>query len=302
MARSVITGAFGYTGRYIASRLLDAGEEVTTLTSRSIKTSPFGDRVPAAPLDFSRPERLAQHLRGAAALYNTYWVRFAHGSATYDTAVQNTRVLIRAAQEAGVGRFVHVSITNPSVDSDLPYFRGKALLEEALRASTLSWAIVRPTVIFGCQDILINNIAWLLRRLPVFGLFGNGAYQVQPVFVEDFAGIAIQVAKQRENVTVDAVGPEVFTYADMVRLIRETIGSRSRLVNLPPKVALWVGRLIGRAVGDVVITADEIKGLMSGLLVSHSPPTGTTPLSNWLADHANTIGKTYASELKRHYR
>lgn len=299
---NVVTGAFGYTGRYITRRLLEMGDQVATLTSQPLEQSPFGRRVRARPLAFDRPEALADSLRGATTLYNTYWVRFCFGRVTFQAAVENTRTLIRAAEAAGVERLVQVSITKPSKDSPLPYFRGKALLEEAVRESSLSYAIVRPTVIFGPRDVLINNIAWLLRRLPIFGVFGDGGYPLQPVFIEDFADIAVQAGRRSDNCVVDAVGPEVFTYAGLVRLIRDTIGSRARVIRVPPAVALAVGRLVGLAVGDVVVTRDEIVGLTSGLLVSDDPPTGATPLSKWLQGNADAVGRTYASELQRHYR
>jgi len=297
----IVTGAFGYTGRYITRRLLGMGRQVATLTNRPPALSPFGRRVPARPFSFDHTKVLIDHLRGATTLYNTYWVRFPHHRVTFQTAVENTRALIRAAEQAGVERIVQVSITKPSTGSSLPYSRGKALLEEAVRSSELSYAIVRPTVIFGPEDILINNIAWLLRRLPIFGVFGDGQYLLQPVFVEDFADLVVKVGQQSSDIVVDAVGPEIYTYIEMVRLIRDTIGSRAKIIRVPPGLALLAGRLIGLAVGDVVITRDEIEGLTSGLLVSDNPPSGKTPLSRWLQRHAETVGTAYASELQRHY-
>ncbi|MCP4247897.1 MAG: NAD(P)H-binding protein [bacterium] len=299
--RHVVTGAFGYSGRYLTKRLLAAGHEVATLTGRSAADNPFGPQVAVLPWSFDRPELLEANLRGTEVLYNTYWVRFCHGATTFDTAVANTRILIAAAQAAGVRRIVHVSITNPSLDSDLPYFRGKARLEQAVIESGLSHAIVRPAVIFGVEDILINNIAWLLRRLPVFGLFGDGRYPIQPIYVEDFAELLVQAGRERRNTVIDAVGPEVFSYADLVGLIGRTVGSRARIIRVPPALGLAIGTVLGWVVGDVVVTGDEIRGLMDGLLVSHDPPTGSTALSDWLARNAETVGMRYASELRRHY-
>jgi len=298
----VVTGAFGYTGRYITSRLLQRGCRVRTLTGHPDRPHPFGDQVQAVPFNFEAPEKLAASLRGAAALYNTYWVRFERGSVTFDLAVANTRTLIRAATEAGVPRFVHISVTSPSEDSPLPYFRGKAIVERALIESGLSHAILRPTLLFGGEDILINNIAWMLRRLPVFGVFGSGQYRVQPVFVGDVATLAVQQARRRENVVLDAVGPENYAFEDLVRLIRSHVGSRARIAHLPPGPALAPSRVIGWLLRDVVITRDEIGGLMANLLVSRQPPTCPTRFSEWLREHAGELGIRYASELKRHYR
>jgi NADH dehydrogenase len=195
----VVTGAFGYTGKYITRRLLAKGVRVKTLTGHPDRENSFGDQVTVAPFNFDDPVALAESLRGATTLYNTYWVRFEHGDATFAKAVENTKTLIAAAGEAGVSRIVHVSITNPSPDSALPYFKGKALLEEAIIQSGLSYAIIRPTVIFGLEDILVNNIAWILRRFPVFAVPGGGGYRLQPIYVEDMADIAVSAGGRQRT-------------------------------------------------------------------------------------------------------
>lgn len=298
----VVTGAFGYTGKYITRRLLSLGKRVRTLTGHPNRHNPFGDQVGVAQLDFENPSELAASLRGASTLYNTYWVRFAHGGTSFEKAVANTRVLFRAAEQAGVRRIVHVSITNPSPDSPLPYFRGKGLLEKALVDSGLSCAIVRPTVIFGTEDILINNIACLLRRLPFFAVPGTGDYRLQPVFVEDVAEIAVNAGSREDNCIIDAVGPEVFTFDELVRLIADKIQRGTPIIHVRPRLAGFMCRLLGYVVGDVILTEDELKGLMANLLVSEGPPTGRTRLSEWLERNAATIGVEYASEMERHYR
>ncbi len=298
----VVTGAFGYTGRYVARRLLDRGKRVLTLTGHPGRENPFGERVRTAPFNFDRPEALRDSLRGARVLFNTYWVRFPYGRTTYDLAVDNTRTLIRAAEEAGVRRIVHISIANASAESPFPYFRGKGILEEAVRSSEMSYAILRPTVIFGAEGILINNIAWLLRRFPIFAVPGSGDYRLQPVYVEDVADMAVRAAESDANVVFDAVGPEIYSYNDLVGLIARVVGSRARLVHLPPGLVLAMAGVIGALVRDVVLTREEIDGLMAGLLVSREPPAGTTRLSEWLAQHADSVGVRYASELRRHYR
>ena len=299
---SVVTGAFSYTGKYITQRLLSMGKRVRTLTGRSSYENPFGCQVETFPFNFDNPSQLTKSLSGATTLYNTYWVRFSHGQVTFDKAVENTQTLIKAAEEAGVPRIVHISITNPSEGSPLPYFRGKALLEKTITHSKLSHAIVRPTVIFGTEGILINNIAWLLRRFPIFAIFGSGDYRIQPVFVEDVAEIAVNVACKADNIVVDAVGPEIFTFYELVRLIADSIHSKARIVRVRPGVALFLARLIGYGVKDVVITKDEIEGLMSNLLVSEGHPTAQTHFSEWLGHNANNIGIKYISGLRRSYR
>jgi len=295
----IVTGAFGYTGKYITARLLKEGARVRTLTNSLNRANPFGGAVEAQPFNFDAPEKLVESLRGATVLYNNYWVRFNYKDFDHSKAVQNTLTLIAAAKQAGVERVVHISITNPSEDSDLAYFAGKARLERALMESGLSYAILRPTVIFGREDVLINNIAWTLRRLPVFGIFGDGNYRLQPIYVDDLAALVVTQGKSRENCIIDAIGPETFTYRELVRTIADLIGVRRWIVSVPPWFGYAVGSLISRMQGDVFITREEIEGLMRGLLYVDAPPAGQTKLTDWARDHAETLGVKYASELAR---
>lgn len=294
-----VTGAFGYSGRYIAHRLLTAGHRVITLTNRRPVADPFGGRVPSVPLCFDRPDDLAASLRGVSVLYNTYWVRFNHRWFTHTQAVRNTLALFAAARAAGVQRIVHLSVTNPSADSPLEYFRGKARLETALEQSGPPYAILRPAILFGEGDILINNIAWMLRRFPVFGVFGDGEYRLQPIHVDDLARLALEHGARRDNVTVNAIGPETFTFRELVGTIGRIIGYPRPVVAVPPSVAYAVGVAIGALRGDVLITRDEIRGLMAGLLYVEGPRAGSTSLTSWAELHRGTLGYRYASELAR---
>ena len=299
---SVVTGAFGYTGKYIAQRLLGEGVSVRSLTRNPQSFSPFGGQVERHPLNFDDSRQLVKSLEGADTLYNTFWIRFSRGSVNHDIAVQNSRNLVDAAVEAGVRRIVHISITGASADSSLPYFRGKGQVEEYIRKSGLSYSIIRPTVIFGVEDILINNIAWFLRRFPVFPVAGRGDYAIQPIFVDDVAHLAVDSSSSDGNVTLDAVGPETFTFKELVRQIRRTTGGRAVVVSMPPPVVLTSAVIIGLALRDVVLTREEIDGLMSGHLVSQGPPTAFTRITDWMHTHRDTLGRRYASELARHYR
>jgi NADH dehydrogenase len=211
-------------------------------------------------------------------------------------------MLFGAARDAGVKKIVHISVSNPAEDSHLDYYAGKARAERALRESGVGWAIVRPTLVFGQGDILINNIAWLLRRLPIFGIPGRGDYRLQPVAGEDVAVIATWAAEQVDNVTVDAAGPDIIYYSEMVESIAIAVGRHPRFVYLSPRNSVRAARLIGRFVNDVTLNEPELEGLMEELLVSHERPRGTRRLDNWLLSNADVVGKTYASELDRHWR
>lgn len=295
----VVTGAFGYSGKYIAGRLLEAGRRVRTLTNSLYRRNPFGDQIEVRPFEFADRSRLVASLQGATVLYNTYWVRFNHANFTHATAVKNTRALFEAAREAGVRRVIHVSITNPSEDSQLEYFRGKAQLERALIESGLSHAILRPAVLFGKEDVLINNIAWALRKFMVFPIFGDGQYRLQPIYVDDLAKLAVEQGEKSDNCIIAAVGPETFTYRELVQTIGEIIGKRRLVVRVPPWMGYLAGLMIGRLMGDVMITRQEIKGLMADLLFVDAPPAGETSLTQWAKEHADRLGVRYASELAR---
>jgi len=295
----VVTGAFGYSGKYIAARLLARGHRVRTLTNSIKRANPFGERVEAFPYNFDCPDELAASLRGAKVLYNTYWVRFNYKFFKHESAIHNTEVLLKAVREAKVERVVHISVTNPNEDSPLEYFSGKARLEGLIREFAPSYAILRPAIIFGKEDILINNIAWTLRHLPVFGLFGNGNYRLQPIYVDDLAALAVEQGKRKQNVIMDAIGPETFTFRELVKAIAKAIGVQRLILSMPPVLAYAFGRFFGLLKNDVMITWPEVRGLMSDLLYTDAKPSGKTRFSEWLAANRDGLGRHYASELAR---
>ena len=295
-----VTGAFSYSGKYITKRLLERGEEVITLTGHPNRPDPFSGKVKAYPLDFDETG-MTRSLQGVDVLVNTYWVRFDKGENTQPRAVENTSKIINAARAAGIKRVVHISITNPSANSHLPYFWGKAANEKAVMESGMSYAILRPTVLVGGEDILINNIAFLLRRFPFFVLPGDGSYKLQPVYVDDLAELAVEGVYCEENRVIDAVGPDIFTFREMVELIGEKIGAKRPLMSVPPRLALLAAQFLSILVNDVILTPEEVDGLIAGLLVSKESPRGKTHLRDWLEANKEKVGVKYASELKKHY-
>ncbi len=296
----VVTGAFSYSGAAIARALQGVGRRVRTMTghpARAHRDTPFEVR----PLDFDDQLGLAASLSGATTLYNTYWVRFAHGTVDHEIAVSNSRALFQAARQAGVQRIVHVGITHPSISSPLPYFRGKALVERALAESGVSYAVVRPAVLFGGDGVLLNNIAWLLRRLPVFAIGGRGDYRIRGIHVDDLAQLCVAKGAESHDSVTDAVGPERPTFAELVGAIRDAVGGRARLVHVPGAAVPLLARALGLVLRDVLLTAEEYRAMASGLADTDGPATGATALSAWLARHGDTLGLRYANELDRHF-
>jgi len=302
MTTDAVTGATSYTGRFIAERLVTAGRSIIDLTRRPAIPHPLGESARSAQLDFAHPERLAQALDGVDTLYNTFWIRFERGPITYAWAAERCLALIVAAQRAGVRQVVHISVINAAPDAPTAYFRAKAMVEEALASSGVSHAIVRPTVTFGPGDVLLNNLAWTLRRLPVFGIPGDGRYPIQPVHIDDIADLAVSAASLPSGTIVDAAGPDTYTFGEFVALVREAIGSRAWVVPMPVGAALLAARLIGLVVRDVVLRRDEITELETGLMRSAAPPAGQIRLADWLAANADGLGRHWANELDRHFR
>lgn len=293
---AAVTGAFSFTGREITLELLRRGDSVRTLSRADVRDDPLRSLIDVVPLVFD-PPMLRTSLSGVETLYNTYWVRFERPGVTYSNAVANTVRLFEAARDVDVRRIVHVSVSNADQADDLPYFAGKHHIENWLAASGIEHTIVRPTLIFGPQDILINNLAWMLRRTPLFLIPGPGDYRVQPVSVGDVARIAIETSAG----VVDAAGPETMSFAALVSAIRDAVHGRARIATAPRLLGLTVSSILGRLLSDVIVTGDELEGLSRSLLVTESEPRGTERFSDWLHEQAGGLGRSYESELRRNY-
>lgn len=299
--RDAVTGAFSYSGAAIAAALRARGRGVRTLTGHAGR-APADTDIEVQPLDFDDPLGLAASLDGVTTLYNTYWVRFARGRRDHAAAVANSRTLFNAARRAGVERIVHVSITNPSVESEDPYFRGKALVERALAECGVSYAVVRPAILFGGDGVLLNNIGWLLRRMPIFAVGGDGSYRIRPIHVDDLAQLCVRLGAERTDVVVNAVGPDRPTFLELTHAIRAAVGSRSRVVRVPGFVIPAMSWLLGLIVRDVLLTRDEYHSMAAGRADVDDAPSGDTSVLEWIHANGDALGRRYANELDRHFR
>jgi NADH dehydrogenase len=297
----VVTGAFSYSGAAIARALQRSGRRVRTLTGHPGRAEP-DTAIDVRPLEFDDVVGLSASLEGATTLYNTYWVRFPHGHDDHERAVANSRTLFHAARQVGIERIVHVSITHPSISSPYGYFRGKAQVERALAEVGVPFAVLRPAILFGADGVLINNIAWLLRHLPVFGVGGKGDYRIRPVHIDDLAALAVKMGAERTDTVVDAVGPDRPTFLELVGLIREAVGSRSLVVRVPGFAVPALASVLGLVLRDVLLTGDEFRAMAEGMADTEGPTTGTTSVSAWIRDHADTLGRSYANEIERHFK
>lgn len=304
MKTIAITGVLGYSGRYIAAEAVRRGWRVVGLTNSAGRlANPAGYEL--RPMPWSSRENV---LDGVDVLVNTYWVRFSyagagHAAFSHAEAVENTKLLFESARRAGVDRVVHTSITQPDATSPLPYFRGKAELEQALAATGLPHSILRPAILFGetpAESILINNMAWSLRHLPAVAVFGWGDYGLQPIHVRDFAELALDEAEQRApQRIINAVGPEIFSFRETWKLLADAMGLWRPILPVPAALGCLAARILGRIVGDVMLTREEIDGLSQGRLAVPGPTVGHRRLSHWLRENAAALGREYASELAR---
>ncbi len=307
MGVAAVTGAWSYLGRHITQALQARGQTVRSLTSRAIPADdPFQGAVQAYPLH-GEQESLVHALDGVDTLYNTYWVRHTRPPighrgpwTTHEAAVARSRHLIDAAQAAGVKRLVHVSITQPDAASPFPYFRGKAAVEAYIRHSGLSYAILRPACFFGAHDILINNIAYAVRRFPLFCLPRPLGYRVRPIHVQDMATLMCTYGADTTNGVWDACGPEQYPFDQLVQQMGQWLtGRRPRLVPLPSALCHILYRIAGQVLRDTILSREELQALAADHLSSTAPPLGTTRLSTWVQAHREDLGLTFRPEPPR---
>lgn len=298
-ATDLVTGAFGNIGGAIAERLLSNGRSVRTLTGSRVAGK---QAIDVRPFEFDDPAAVRGAFEGVNTFYNTFWVRTGDRSGQYDLAIERSRILIEAAAVAGVERIVQMSVIKPSPESPYAYFRAKAEVERLARSTGVPVACVRPALVFGPDAPLFENLAWILRRAPLFGVAGDGSYRVRPVHVDDVADLCVDLGSRSNDVTVDAVGPERPTYIDMVRALRDAIGCRTRIVRMNPRLVLASSRIMGIVLKDDLVTRDELLSTMEGIADSDEPATGSVLLSEWLRTEGPELGLRYHNERRRRAR
>lgn len=257
---------------------------------------PEGPPIEARPHAFGDADALAAAFEGVRTFYNTYWIRTGDSSG-YASALARSKELIDAAAAAGVERIVHMSVLGASEDAPYPYFRAKAEVEEHGRNSGVPFAAVRPALIFGGSSALLSNLAWMLRRLPVMGVAGDGTYRVRPVHVEDVADICVDLADRDladlDGTVVDAVGPDRPTYDELIRHVRTAVGGRARIVHLPVPAVVAGARVLGWILEDEVLTRDELVSTMAGIADTDGPATGATSVIEWIHRRGATLGRDW---------
>jgi len=293
----VVTGAFSYSGAALAAELHRRGRTVRTLTAHPTRQAGPGPSIESWPLAFTE-ENLRSCLTGVDTLYNTYWSRFPQTGTTYDAAVANSCTLFRVAAQVGVRRIVHLSITHPDAASPLPYFSGKALVERDLATCGVPYAIARPAFLFGHDGVLINNVAWMMRHLPVVPVGDGGNYLMRGMHVADLARLCADLADGPDGVCVDAVGPDRMTFRDLLGAVRDAVAPKTPILSVPGRLLIAGARLLAPVLRDQLLTGDEYRAMASGLADSQAPSTGTTSFRTWVEQEAPRLGRTYLNDTK----
>jgi NADH dehydrogenase len=149
---------------------------------------------------------------------------------------------------------------------------------------------------------LVNNLAWLLRHLPVFAVGGRGAYRVRGIHVEDLARLCVELGARNDTVVVDAVGPQSVTFKQLVDAVRAAVGSHAVVLPVPGPLLTALSNALNLLLRDTLLTHDEYQALAHGLADSDGPATGTIVLTDWIAEQGPTLGRRYANDLERHFR
>ena len=306
---NLITGAFSFSGRFIAEELLKTGEKVETLTGHPRPEFPYFNKITIKQFNFDNFDAMVENFRGVNTFYNSYWIRFPHGNTTWRDAIVNSKKLFRACKIAGVKKIVHISVTNPNLDSPYSYFKGKAVVEELLKRSGVPYTILRIAWMYEEGDILVNNIAWILKRLPIFGVFGGGSYKLQPVSLRTLGKVAVEnryLGDKTININkiIDVIGPETYTYYEFVSLINKSIKAKTLILPSPwfaVYIPIFVSKILNIVLRDRLLTIDEIYSLKDNLLLTDSQPIGEKSFKKWVIRNKERLGLKWANEIKRHY-
>ncbi len=293
----VVTGAFGYSGAAIAAELLRRGRAVRALTNHPDPQQGEGTQIQTWPLEFT-DGNLRSCLRGVDTLYNTYWARFPATGTPFTEAVANSRALFSVAAQVGVRRIVHVSITHPDLESPYPYFRGKAMVEQDLVASGVPYAIARPAFLFGARPVLINNMAWACRHLPLVPVGDGGRYIVRGIHVNDLAALCADLADGPAGTVLDAVGPDRITFRELLEQVRDVVSPRTAIVSVPGRMLTAAADMLALVLRDQILTRDEYQAMAAGLADSQGTTTGSTRFTDWIHQAGPGLGHQYINDTR----
>jgi NADH dehydrogenase len=284
MTRVAVTGGRGFVGSEVVRQLRGADVAVVVVARPGAPSA--SDTVAAAVTDV---EALTRAFDGCEAVVLCAGINHERGRDTYDEVhIRGTAAAIEAARHAAVRRLILVSFLRARPDGPSPYHRSKWAAEQLLRASGLEWTAIRPGVIFGRGDHLLDHLSRAFHTFPMFGLVGRAARGVRPVAVADVARVLVAAAAGDERLrdrTIHVLGPERLTLEAAVRRVADVVGRRPWLIPVPVAAHRLLARgweavmdvpLVARA--QVEILAD---GLDTPLADSEPPPVDLRPTTRF---------------------
>ena len=255
-----VAGGSGFIGRAIVRRLAAIPTIKVRVLTRDPKKararSTESDAVEFVAADVNDPAGLAAAVASADTIVNA--VQFdgypienpARGLTFNRVDYGGTVALIAAANAAGVKHFIYISGAAADERSPNPAFRAKGRAERALRDSGLTYTILRPSLVYGPEDRVVNGIARALRMTPVMIVPGTGRQLLRPLLVDDLAAcVALAISGRGRNGIFEIGGRDPMSFDDLVRLVMEITGRRRPLVHVPEPLLLIAGAIAEKLPG-----------------------------------------------------
>jgi uncharacterized protein YbjT (DUF2867 family) len=257
----LVTGGTGFVGSHLVARLLEAGEQVRVLARSPVE-------VPGAEVHRGDARDLAAVLpavRGCRAVIHLIGIiREAKGASFEAVHVETTRALLRACQESGVRRFLHMSALGSRPRARSRYHRTKWEAEETVRASGLAATIFRPSVIFGSGSSFLPQMRDLVHRAPVIPIIGDGMSLLQPVWVQDVVSCFVSALADDDTAAraYDLGGPETYGFEQLLDLLAEHDQVRTRKIHLPVWLVRPAVAVLSRLLPNFPLTSDQLTMLL----------------------------------------
>ncbi len=283
----LVTGGTGFFGSHLIPRLVDAGEQVRVLARHPVPL-PTVEMVAGDVRDLSAVVSAARGCRAVIHLVGI--IRERRGIGFEALHVGGTRNVIRACQEAGVPRLLHMSALGARAGARSRYHRTKWRAEELVRASGLAHTIFRPSVMFGAGNGFLRQVRDLVRRGPVVPVIGDGLALLQPVWARDVARCFLAALEKPETQgqAYELGGPEVFGFVEILDLVAREEGIEKPKIHLPVPLMRPVVGILSRLLPGFPITGDQLIMLLEDNVCDITPMRqvlGVAPAR--LADHLN---------------
>ena len=263
----LVTGAAGFVGRHVTRMLVGRGERVRALVRDAAGAARLDDvDCELAHGDVSDPVSLREALTGADAVVHLVAIITGRPADFERVMTRGTANLLTAAQEAGVGRVVYMSAlgTSEQTKDSVPYYRAKWACEQAVTASGISHAILRPSFVFGPDGGALPRFLRIARLAPVTPVMGSGRQRIQPIWVDDLAGaVAATLIGPPAGGVIELGGPDVVDWNELWSLLKSAQGARRPALHFPT----WLMRpqaLVLERLPGAPLTRDQLTMLSLG--------------------------------------